>query len=104
MSEWLQWFLNCLMNALKAEDKTLERVLAKAKFWEKHAALNINERQRLMINKLLNGFNGKLTSSKWFKITMCSADTALRDLTELIDNQILSKEVAGGRSTNYELC
>jgi len=104
VSEWLLWFLNCLMNAIVATDSTLERVLAKAKFWEAHAALNINDRQRLIINKLLDGFEGKLTSSKWAKINKCSADTALRDITELIEKQILCKEAAGGRSTNYELC
>jgi Fic family protein len=103
ISEWLHWFLNCMMDALIATDDTLAKVLMKAKFWEKHAILITNERQRLMLNKLLDGFEGKLTSSKWAKITKCSPDTALRDITELITKQVLSKEGAGGRSTNYEL-
>jgi Fic family protein len=104
ISEWLKWFLNCLMDALIATDDTLAKVLTKAKFWEKHAALTFNERQKLMLNKLLDGIEGKLTSSKWAKITKCSPDTALRDITELIAKQILCKEGSGGRSTNYELC
>ena len=104
ITEWIQWFLNCLMDALQTADKTLARVLEKAKFWEKHASIPFNERQRIMINKLLDGFDGMLTSSKWAKINKCSADTALRDITELISKGILRKEPAGGRSTNYELC
>jgi Fic family protein len=104
ISEWLHWFLSCLMDALIATDDTLAKVLAKAKFWEKHAALTFNERQKLMLNKLLDGIEGKLTSSKWAKITKCSPDTALRDITDLIAKQILCKEGSGGRSTNYELC
>lgn len=104
ITEWLLWFLNCLMDALKATDQTLAIVLTKAKFWEKHATLNFNDRQKLMLNKLLDGIEGKLTSSKWAKITKCSADTALRDIADLISKQILCKEGKGGRSTNYELC
>ena len=103
VTNWVLWFLNCLMDSLIATDKTLARILTKAKFWEIHAELDINERQRIMINKLLDGFDGKLTSSKWAKISKCSPDTALRDITELIANQILSKDSSGGRSTNYEL-
>jgi Fic family protein len=102
--EWLKWFLNCLIDALIATDNTLAKVLTKAKFWEKHAALTFNERQKLMLNKLLDGIEGKLTSSKWAKITKCSPDTALRDITELIAKKILCKDVSGGRSTNYKLC
>jgi Fic family protein len=104
ISEWVHWFLNCLMDALVATDDTLAKVLTKAKFWEKHAALTFNERQKLMLNKLLDGIEGKLTTSKWAKITKCSPDTALRDITELIAKQILCKEGSGGRSTNYKLC
>lgn len=103
VTEWLQWFLKCLMNAIMSTDKTLERVLAKAKFWEKHATVSINNRQRIMINKLLDGFDGKLTTSKWAKINKCSADTALRDITDLVTKKILCKEASGGRSTNYKL-
>lgn len=100
---WLQWFLDCLNNALLATDKTLSKVLFKARFWERNASLNMNERKRLMINKLLDGFEGKLTSSKWAIINKCSADTALRDITDLISKGLLRKEAAGGRSTGYEL-
>ena len=100
---WLQWFLNCLMNALRATDKTLARVLLKAKFWEKHAAISLNKRQIIMINKLLDEFEGKLTSSKWAKISKCSSDTALRDINDLIAKEILQKLKSGGRSAAYEL-
>ncbi|MCK4661891.1 MAG: Fic family protein [Bacteroidales bacterium] len=100
---WLQWFLNCLMNSLKTSDQTLSKVLNKHKFWNKYATITLNNRQILLLNKLLDDFNGKLTSSKWAKIAKCSADTALRDIQDLINKQILRKEPAGGRSTNYEL-
>jgi Fic family protein len=112
ITEWLKWFLECLENALKATTKILEGVLTKAKFWEKHTATKLNDRQRKMINKLFDakpddsqgrGFIGKLSSSKWAKIAKCSPDTALRDIQDLIDKNILVKEKAGGRSTNYEL-
>jgi Fic family protein len=81
----------------------LESVLAKAKFWEQHSQTTLNDRQRLMLNKLLDGFEGKLTSSKWAKIAKCSQDTAIRDIQDLINKGILRKEAEGGRSTNYEL-
>jgi len=100
---WLQWYCECLINTLEATDETLAKILAKAKFWEKHAATIINERQKLMINKLLDDFFGKLNTSKWAKITKCSQDTALRDIQNLIDKGILIKESAGGRSTSYKL-
>lgn len=103
ISEWLKWFLDCLTSALVATENTLAKVLSKAKFWEKHAITSLNERQRLMINKLFDGFEGKLTSSKWAKINKCSADTALRDIQDLINKDVLFKDPAGGRSTNYEL-
>ena len=103
ITDWLSWFLDCLHEALLTTDQILARVLTKAKFWENHAVVSINDRQRTIINKLLDGFDGKLTSSKWAKITKCSPDTALRDITDLMAKQILRKEEAGGRSTNYEL-
>lgn len=87
----------------KATDFLLTRVLSKADFWNRHSVTIINERQRKLINKLLDGFNGKLTSSKWAKIAECSKDTAIRDINDLINKNILKKETAGGRSTNYEL-
>lgn len=103
ITEWLLWFLDCLMNALLATEKTLANVLNKARFWEKHANSSFNERQKLLINKLLDGFEGKLTSSKWAKITKCSPDTALRDIQDLIGKGVLRKEAGGGRSTGYAL-
>ena len=100
---WIIWFLNCLINALKSTDSVLVRVLFKADFWVKHSNTLINERQKKLMNKLLDGFDGKLTSSKWAKIAKCSKDTAIRDINDLIDKNILQKEAEGGRSTNYEL-
>ena len=103
ITEWIKWFLNCLINTLKSTDKTLIRVLFKADFWNKHSKTNINDRQKELLNKLLDGFQGKLTSSKWAKIAKCSKDTAIRDINDMISKDILQKEIAGGRSTNYEL-
>ena len=103
ITNWLLWFLNCLMNALLSTESILSKVLFKAEFWNKHSKIILNERQRLLLNKLIDGLDGKLTSSKWAKIAKCSSDTALRDIQDLIDKDILRKEDAGGRSTNYEL-
>lgn len=103
ITDWLKWFLNCLLNALNSTDTILAKVLYKAQFWNNYATITLNERQKLLLNKLLDGFNGKLTSSKWAKIAKCSADTALRDIQDLINKGILRKEPSGGRSTNYEL-
>ena len=100
---WLTWFLDCLTEALLNTDKTLEKVLSKAKFWEKHRVTLLNDRQHLMLNKLLEDFEGKLTSSKWAKMAKCSSDTALRDIQDLMSKGILKKEDLGGRSTNYVL-
>lgn len=103
ISEWVLWFFNCINEALNSTELTLSKVLFKAQFWQNHATMNFNDRQKIMINKLLDGFNGKLTSSKWAKIAKCSSDTALRDIQNLIEKNILKKESEGGRSTNYEL-
>jgi Fic family protein len=103
ITEWIKWFLTCLTNALKSTEKTLTRVLIKANFWNKHAKTIINEREKKLINQLLDGFEGKLTSQKWAKIAKCSKDTAIRDINDLISKGILKKEAEGGRSTNYEL-
>lgn len=103
ITEWLVWFLSCLENALLNSGDVLDSVLKKARFWEKHSQTPLNDRQRLMLNKLLDGFDGKLTSSKWAKISKCSQDTAIRDIQDLINKSILQKEAQGGRSTNYEL-
>lgn len=103
ITDWLTWFLNCLMNALNATEAVLQKVLMKSDFWKKHAKTIINERQKLMLNKILDGLEGKLTSSKWAKITKSSSDTALRDIQDLIGKDILQKDEAGGRSTSYLL-
>ncbi len=103
ITEWIIWFLNCLYRALKNSEKTIEKVLHKADFWDKHKNTELNSRQRLMLNKLFDGFEGKLKTSKWAKITKCSQDTALRDIKDLIEKGILRQEKSGGRSTNYEL-
>ena len=103
ITDWLEWFLECLGRALNATEVTLSKVFYKAHFWDINNSKALNERQRLMINKLLDGFEGKLTSSKWAKIAKCSQDTALRDIQDLVDKAILVKEDSGGRSTNYLL-
>ena len=103
ITDWLEWFLNCLFHALENTEETLQRVLKKADFWDKHKETILNSRQRLILNKLFDGFDGKLKSSKWANITKCSADTALRDIKDLIEKGILKQEESGGRSTNYEL-
>ena len=86
ISDWLIWFLQCLESALLETDNLLSDILVKSKFWEKHQATNLNERQKKMLNKLLDDFKGKLTTSKWAKITKSSPDTALRDIKDLIEN------------------
>jgi len=103
ITEWLNWFLNCLYRAIGSAEKTIQKVFHKADFWDKHKETILNSRQRLILNKLLDGFDGKLTTSKWAKIAKCSSDTALRDIQDLIKKEILQKETSGGRSTNYEL-
>ena len=103
ITEWLMWFLECFDRALLTTESTLAVVLKKARFWDTHAHISCNTRQYKMINKLLDGFEGKLFSSKWAIITKCSQDTALRDIQDLINKGILIKEEAGGRSTSYIL-
>ena len=103
LSDWLSWFLHCLKKSLVATEQTLQKIMRKNEFWQKHENSELNERQRLVLNKLFDGLDGKLKSSKWAKIAKCSPDTALRDIKDLMDKQILRQEQAGGRSTNYEL-
>jgi Fic family protein len=103
ITPWLEWFLGCLDRALESTETTLADVFRKARFWELHPAGSINERQRTMINKLFEGFEGKLTSSKWSQIAKCSQDTAHRDILDLVEKGILVKDSAGGRSTSYSL-
>ena len=103
ITQWLIWFLTCLKHALLEAEESMQNILRKAEFWERHKEISINERQRTMINKLFDDFFGKLTSSKWAKITKCSTDTALRDIKDLIEKGILQQEEEGGRSANYTL-
>jgi len=103
VTKWIVWFLKCLKSALESTDLVLKKVLFKAAFWQRHKDTDLNNRQKKLLNKVLDGFTGKLTSSKWAKITKTSKDSAIRDINDLIDKGILQKEAAGGRSTNYEL-
>lgn len=103
ITEWLAWFLKCLDRSIAATDNTLAMVLKRKKFWDDFAGEPLNERQKKMLNKLLDNFEGKLTSSKWAKMNKCSQDTAIRDIQDLITKGILEKEASGGRSTNYLL-
>jgi Fic family protein len=103
ITSWLLWFIDCLHNALLSSDEILSNVFRRAVFWQKHSEMELNDRQRIMLNKLQDGFEGKLTSSKWQKMTKTSQDTALRDIKDLVTKGILEKEAQGGRSTNYQL-
>jgi Fic family protein len=103
ITEWLYWFLDCFGRAISATDEALAKILFKAKFWDYLKKKTLNERQKLMLNKLLDGFDGRLNSSKWAEITKCSQDTAGRDIQALLDQNVLIKEDAGGRSTSYIL-
>jgi Fic family protein len=103
ITPWLEWFLGCLDRAFDATEETLTGVLRKARFWKTHAEKSFNDRQCLMLNKLLDGLEGDLTSSKWARIAKCSQDTALRDIQDLVNQGILTKDPGGGRSTSYSL-
>ena len=103
VTDWLSWFLGTLQRALDSAQITLDGVLVKARFWQRWATTPLNERQLKLLNRLLDGFDGKLTSSKWAAIAKCSPDTALRDIRELLHLGALRKSASGGRSTSYEL-
>ena len=103
VTAWLVWFLNCLGTAIDNADATLTDVIARGNFWTTMAHINFNQRQRAMVNRLLDGFEGNLTAAKWAQISKCSHDTALRDINELITNGVLTRSQAGGRSTSYDL-
>ncbi len=103
VTEWLAWFLDTLRRAVDQAQHTLDAVLTKARFWQRWASMPLNERQVKLLNTLLDGFEGKLTSSKWAAIAKCSPDTALRDINDLLTRGVLRKTDAGGRSTSYEL-
>ncbi len=103
ITEWLEWFLGCLDRAFDGAERIFASVIEKARFWEAHAGQSFNERQRLVLNRLLDGFEGKLTSSKYARLAKTSPDTALRDIDDLMARGVLIKDAAGGRSTSYSL-
>lgn len=103
ITHWIEWFLACLSKALQNSTLTLHTILQKGRFWEKLSKINLNERQKKMINMMIDGFKGNLTTTKWAKITKSSQDTAYRDILELINLNILIKNPQGGRSTSYSL-
>jgi Fic family protein len=103
ITPWLAWFLGCLGRAFDGTEVTLGKVLRKARFWDVQAPATLNERQRDMVNRLLDGFKGKLTTRKWATIEKCSHDTALRDIQDLIEKGLLKRDPARGRSTSYSL-
>lgn len=103
VTDWLGWFLETLDQAIHQANETLDAVLIKSRFWQRMAGLPLNTRQSKILNKLVDGFTGKLTTKKWAAMGKCSPDTALRDINELINHGVLRKSDAGGRSTAYEL-
>jgi len=107
ITRWMEWFLGCLERAIEGAQTTLSAVLAKARFWKDiggvASGVPINERQRLVLNRLLDGFEGKLTTSKYAKLARCSQDTALRDILSLVERGVLVRNPEGGRSTSYAL-
>jgi Fic family protein len=103
ITPWIEWFLGCLDRAFDGAEAILGTVLAKARFWEAHTGEKLNNRQRAILNRLLNGFEGKLTSSKYATLAKCSQDTASRDIDDLVKQRILVKDATGGRSTSYSL-
>lgn len=103
VTRWLEWFLSCLGRAFDPTETTLAAVLRKARFWERTTRLTINDRQRLVLNRLLDGYTGKLTTKQWAVLAKSSRDTALRDIQSLIDQGLLTKDEGGGRSTSYSL-
>lgn len=103
VTPWLNWFLGCLLRAIEGAEASLSAVLARSRSWQRWSELPLNERQIKLLNRLLDGFEGKLTSSKWAAIAKCSPDTALRDISDLVARGVLKKSASGGRSTSYEL-
>ncbi|MBM3774410.1 MAG: Fic family protein, partial [Acidobacteria bacterium] len=103
VTEWLLWFLGCLGRAIDGAQTALAAILTKARVWESLAQVTLNGRQRLVINQLLDGLDGNLTTSKWAKLANTSQDTALRDMQQLVDRGVLLRNPGGGRSTSYRL-
>jgi len=103
ITPWMEWFLGCLGRAIEGAQTMLGTVLAKARFWKRIDDFPINERQRVVLNRLLNGFEGKFTTTKYAALAKCSQDTALRDILPLVERGILVRNPEGGRSTSYGL-
>jgi Fic family protein len=103
VTSWMEWFLECLGRAIEGAQTTLGSVLSKARFWQKIKDTPLNDRQRLVLNRLLDGFEGKLTTSKWAKLAKCSQDTALRDVLFLVERNVFAQNPGGGRSTSYSI-
>ncbi len=104
VTQWLSWFLDCLVRSIGSARMTLKSVLQKAQFWQHFSQAQFNKRQVAILNRLLDGFDGNMTTSKWAKIAKCSQDTAHRDILALIEQGVMKKDTAGGRSTSYSLC
>ena len=104
VTPWLGWFLGCLLRAVQGADGLLAGVLDKAQFWQRWAGMPMNARQTLVLNRVLDGMEGKLTNAKWAAMGKCSADTALRDINDLLERGVLRRLEGGGRSTGYLLC
>jgi Fic family protein len=100
---WLEWFLNSLLHSVESSEQLLEKVVYKHMFWLRHSKITLNDRQRKILNMLMEDFESVLNTTKWAKIGKCSQDTALRDIQDLIDKEIMVKTEQGGRSTNYEM-
>jgi len=103
ITDWLTWFVACLGRSLQRAEQTLSVVLRKARVWQRAESASVNERQRKVLNRLLDGFEGKLTSSKYAKLAKCSSDTALRDIRDLLDRGVLLRNPGGGRSVSYRI-
>ena len=103
VTRWMDWFVGCLGRAIDGAQTTLNTVLAKARFWERLRGVALNDRQRLVLNHLLDGFEGKLTTSKYGKLAKCSQDTAYRDILQLVERGVLLRNPGGGRSASYAL-
>ncbi len=103
VTPWMEWFVGCLGRAIDSAQVTLGAVLAKAHFWERAQSVMLNPRQRQILSRLLDGFDGKLTTSKYAQLANCSQDTALRDILLLVEQGLLARNPAGGRSTSYAL-
>jgi Fic family protein len=103
ITDWLMWFLGCLHRAIQGAQSTVDAVVAKGKFWQRSAHMSLNPRHVKVLNRLLDGFEGKLTNSKYAAIAKCSSDTALRDINELLALRLLQKLEGGGRSAGYRV-